>query len=171
MTQLTLFIELLEIIKELLEADLTTYNVRHAHRLTDLTFDKFEEMDGLKLTDINDISIKLSNIPTELKSYFKLIELSQHENDDDLPSFNNTIEVVQFSLRFLTILCDLLQAGVTPCHAFESRLLLEDLFKDFAEQVEEAEALEKSEEFVPPCHLFPDLETMLNGVKLSHIGV
>lgn len=177
MTKLTLFIELLEVIKELLEASMTAYNVRHAHQLMELAFNRFEEREGMKLSDldtiINDISIKLVNMPPELKEYFQLMEQFQVENEiysHDITNFNNSIEVAQFAIAFFTILNDLLQAGVTPDNTYLAHLLLDDLFKEFEEQVEKIEDLAKIDDSETLCHCFPNIEIMLENITILQGG-
>ena len=150
MTQLNLILELTDMFKELLEATKTGYNVRHAHNMMDLAFDRFEEMDGVDVSEmgtiLDEIAIKIMDMPSELKDYFRYIENCQDENEiypHDLPRFDNSIEFTQLATGFFAIINDLLQAGVTPCIAHEARLFLDDLFKSFEDELEakEQEAL------------------------------
>lgn len=174
MTQFNLILELTTIFKELLEASKAGYNVRHARRLMDLAFDRFEEMDGVEVsemeTTLDTIAIKTMDMPSELKDYFRYIENCQADNEiypHDLPNFNSSIEFAQLATTFLTIVNDLLNVGITPCNAHQARLLLDDLFRKFEEQVEADEAKAYADDDHDPLRaLFPNVQEDLDGLTL-----
>jgi len=170
MTQLTLFMELLDVIKEVLETGATSTNIYYARLQLDTAFNKFEENDGLELsalgTILDKIAIDLLGMTPELKAYFKLIENAQAENEiypHDLPSINNSVEVAQLVSEMMDILNALLHAGVTPCTAHEAHTKLDDLFKRFEQQAEAHEEKEDNEYF---DRLFPNLEADLAKITI-----
>ena len=177
MTQFNLILELLNIFEELLEAEKTGYNVRHARRLMDIAFNRFEEMDGVEVSEmgtiLDTITLNILNMSPELKDYFRFIESCQTENETyphDFPIFDNSSEFSGFATDFLTIINDLLQTGITPCTAHHAHLLLDDLFEAFEYEAEELEALAEDNHTSNALnHFFPDLQEQLDGLTLFFV--
>jgi hypothetical protein len=174
MTQFNFILELTDIFKELLESSKASYNVRHARRLMDLAFDRFEEMDGVDISEMGTpfdaTTIKILDTPSEQKDYFQQLERFQSENEIfpcDLPNGDHSIEMAQFVLGFVTILNALLGAGVTPCNAHQARLLLDDLLRDFEQQAEVFEATMEDDDTPNALNqLFPNLQEDLDNLTL-----
>lgn len=165
MTKLILFIELLEIGTELLEAGITGDNVYDARKQLDGIFEKFEEhadFSPCEMTPVlNEIAIKALSIPRELKNYFHIIEHFQAENE--IYPHHHTIEQTQLMMSFFTILEDLLSTRMTPCDAHQAHIRLYKLFKAFEDEAEEKETAEVEETLY---HFFPDFEIMLDGITI-----
>ena len=153
MIQFTLFMELLDTMNDLLEGGFDSDNVYHARMKMDCHFAKFDENNGIEqvkpINLLGGIAKKLIYMP-ELKQYAKMIETFQAENEIcllDLPLKieNITIEEVQLIIGFFTILNELLEAGITPCSAYEAHIRLDDLFKAFEDEAEANEELLNAE--------------------------
>ena len=176
MTKLTLFMELLDVIKELLETGATSTNIYGARLQMDTVFNKFELFDDMELSQLDrvldKISVDLLEMPSELKAYFKWIENAQAENEiypHDLPNVDNSFEAAQFVSEFMDILNQLLHAGITPCTSHEAHMKLDDLFKRFEQQAEADEDMAINEYLDTPnalAHFFPDLQEQMDSLTL-----
>jgi hypothetical protein len=105
----------------------------------------------------------------EVKQYFRMIETFQAENEiflQDLPQpfEKHTIEQVQLMVGFFDILNDLLQAGITACTAYEARIKIDSLFRDFEQEHEEVETDDIEDNSL--SHFFPNLADDISKLTL-----
>ena len=178
MTQLTLLMELLDVIKEILETGATSANIYYARQYMDITFNRFEEHDGMEPSKLDTVLDKIAihslDMPPELKVYFKSIESFRPKNEidpHDFPSGDNSIDVAQLVTDFMVILNELLHAGVTPCTSHEAHVKLDDLFKRFEQQAQAHEEMAGIDDDMPNAlnHFFPNIQDDLDGLTLFFI--
>ena len=175
MTQFKLFLGLLEIITQLIEAGANSFSTYEARLLLDSLVDDFDEDHGIyleedeaaeggesKLKNILDgIDAKILAMPKGLHEYFQVIESFQ-----DLPSLSepNTVEHAQLMVGIFTILNDLLKVGVTSCNLHEAHMQLDALLEEFEQS--QADIVEDSA-INALDHLFPNLESELNSLTIK----
>jgi hypothetical protein len=169
MTKLKLFLELLDTMNHLLTTGMTSRNVYEARMYMDDLFTKFDELNYLETTQLdnllNTVTLKVTDFPKELKQYFQLIETFQAENEiylQDLPLKieEATIEQFQLILAFFIILNELLETGMTDDGMYQAHKSIDDLFKEFEE---EAEAYED--------RLRAELNAMSNDLEAMPINI
>ena len=156
MTQLNLFLEVLDTVTRLLKVGADASTTHEARRLIDSLVADFEESQGVYIGEENRVSdeveqtpleamlIKIATkertIPQDLKDYFLVTEHSQvkhHHIENEiffrgLPPLNEEITPEEAKLRIgiFSILNDLLKAGVTSCTMHESHMELDALLAE-----------------------------------------
>ena len=174
MTQFKLFLRLLEIITQLIEAGANSFSTYESRLLINSLVDDFDEDQGIYLEEAEaaeDGESKLKNIldgidakilatPKALHEYFQVIESFQ-----DLPSLSesNTIEYAQLMVGIFAILNDLLVAGITSCNLHEAHMQLDALLYEFEQS--QADIVEDST-INALDHLFPNLESELASLTI-----
>jgi hypothetical protein len=137
MTRLNLVLQLLDTTTHLLQSGITRSNIHEAHHMMAYSFDRFEEFDGIPVSELgtilDGITIKIMDMSQALKAYFQAIENFTNENEiflcDLPPKFNDQkMEQVQLMVDLFTIFNDLLEIGLTSCHVHEARIKIDELF-------------------------------------------
>ena len=179
MTQFNLFLGLLEVIIQLIEAGANSFSTYESRLLINSLVDDFDEYQGIyleeeaetkaetagggesKLINILDgIDAKILATPKALHEYFQVIESFQ-----DLPSLSepNTVEHAQLMVGIITILNDLLKIGVTSCNLHEAHMQLDALLEEFEQS--QADIVEDSA-INALDHLFPNLDSELTSLTI-----
>jgi len=137
MTKFDLFLELFYATSHLLKGGITNPNVQEVYQMMEYSFDRFEELEGVEDselgTTLDGITIKLMEIPTNLKEYAPVLTTFQNENEiypQAVPKKfgTQTIEQVQLMVELFIIFNDLLEIGMNSCHVHEARMKIENLF-------------------------------------------
>ena len=156
MTQLNLFLEVLDTVTRLLEVGADASTTHEARRLIDSLVEDFEESQGVYIGEENSVSdeveqtpleamlIKIATkertIPQDLKDYFLVTEhfqVKHHRIENEiffrgLPPLNEEItpEVAKLRVGIFSILNDMLKAGVTSCTMHEAHMNLDALLAE-----------------------------------------
>ena len=142
MTRLNLFLELMEIVHNLLQDDITSCNVYEARIAMDCAFDRFEENEGLPTSDreksFEATFFNVGHLPLEIKQYCYTIEGFHAENEiylEALPSHYKAqrVEQAQLVIGLFDILNELLTKGINGSNNYEARTQIYDLFDYFSE--------------------------------------
>jgi hypothetical protein len=152
----------------LLQTEMTSQNIYHTRMHIDDLFMKFDEHHGLDIFKLgnafNIIANQVAHLPKESKQYFTMIETFQSGNEtyfQDLPTQleNATIEQLQFTVNFFTLLNELLEKGMMAKDIYQAHQDINDLLKSFEEQTEELEDRIKAN---TPAHFtpYPGLEAL-----------
>ena len=146
MLQLNLFLELLEVITQLIK-DGADSNTSHEARLAiDSLVADFEESQGIVIEEdkgectegddyslkamLNRIATKERTMPQELREYFLMVESPQSEiffrGLPPLPE-SETPEVAKLKVEIFAVLNDLLKVGLTSCNVHQARMQLDSI--------------------------------------------
>ena len=148
MTQLNLFLQLLDTMNHLLQTEMTSRNIYQSRMNMEDLFIKFDEhhlLDIFKLDNIsNIIATQVAQLPKELKQYFQMVETFQVGNEtyfQELPPQieHATLEQFQFIIDFFTLLYTLMEDGMTADSIHHAHTEIDDLLKAFEEQTEAIE--------------------------------
>ena len=181
MTRLNLFLNLMDIIHNLLQNGVTCCNVEEARTSMDNVWDKFEEDEGVPISDrqrsFEDTFFNVMYLPEEIKQYCYTIEGFHTGNEIYLEALpiqcGDNVEQFQLIVGLFKILNELLAKGINGCNNHEARTQIDDLFNCFIEvdDIIKAELfrklLDEEEDTTDSLsHFFPDLQSGLDRLTL-----
>jgi len=163
MLQINLFLELVEVVTQLLEVDADSSSTHEARQLIDSLVADFEEAHGV-------MAEEASSISQELNEYYQIIENFQSLNNIlacGLPSLNEPEEpeLAKLRIEIFAILNDLLKVGVTSCNVHEAHMNLDALLAQH-EQIQDMEEDCSVDDFDSLDHLFAHSMTTIEKLTI-----